>query len=288
MNFLSLFTQRELMIMGLILGSLILIILILIISEKFGNKENVDILEEDDTSLEKPVEKIETENIKIEKIETENIKIEKIETENIIETKKEEVEEIKQEVKPLEINELAVKQDEIEELIIDDEPIIKKIESPEVLSIEPVEKAKLELLKAEEEIVNQPSLEDTLTNLETIEEENAIISYQELLENTNELTTVLEDDGDEPITLDEVFKLFNGSTDSGVIVNEALDALPIEEAYQGEFNSTPYLSPVNGLENESLAEIQLENTANLEKLDKEIRKTNQFLNILNELKKNLE
>ena len=266
MNFLSLFTQRELMIMGLILGSLILIILILIISEKFGNKESVDILE-DDTSLEKPVEKIETENI----------------IEN-----KEEVEEIKQEVKPLEINELAVKQDEIEELIIDDEPIIKKIESPEVLSIEPVEKAKMELLKAEEEIVNQPSLEDTLTNLETIEEENAIISYQELLENTNDLTMALEDDGDEPITLDEVFKLFNGSNDNGIVINEALEAIPIEDAYHGEFNSTPYLSPINGVESESLAEIQLENTANLEKLDKEIRKTNQFLNILNELKKNLE
>ena len=276
MNFLSLFTQRELMIMGLILGSLILIILILIISEKFGNKESVDILEED-TSLEKPVEKIETENIKIEKIETENI------IEN-----KEEVEEIKQEVKPLEVNELAVKQDEIEELIIDDEPIIKKIESPEVLSIEPVEKAKMELLKAEEEIVNQPSLEDTLTNLETIEEENAIISYQELLENTNDLTMALEDDGDEPITLDEVFKLFNGSNDNGIVINEALEAIPIEDAYHGEFNSTPYLSPINGVESESLAEIQLENTANLEKLDKEIRKTNQFLNILNELKKNLE
>ena len=276
MNFLSLFTQRELMIMGLILGSLILIILILIISEKFGNKESVDILEED-VSLEKPVEKIETENIKIEKIETEDI------IEN-----KEEVEEIKQEAKPLEVNELAVKQDEIEELIIDDEPIIKKIESPEVLSIEPVEKAKMELLKAEEEIVNQPSLEDTLTNLETIEEENAIISYQELLENTHDLTMALEDDGDEPITLDEVFKLFNGSNDNGIVINEALEAIPIEDAYHGEFNSTPYLSPINGVESESLAEIQLENTANLEKLDKEIRKTNQFLNILNELKKNLE
>lgn len=276
MNFLSLFTQRELMIMGLILGSLILIILILIISEKFGNKESVDILEED-VSLKKPVEKIGTENIKIEKIETENI------IEN-----KEEVEEIKQEAKPLEVNELAVKQDEIEELIIDDEPIIKKIESPEVLSIEPVEKAKMELLKAEEEIVNQPSLEDTLTNLETIEEENAIISYQELLENTHDLTMALEDDGDEPITLDEVFKLFNGSNDNGIVINEALEAIPIEDAYHGEFNSTPYLSPINGVESESLAEIQLENTANLEKLDKEIRKTNQFLNILNELKKNLE
>lgn len=275
MNFLSLFTQRELMIMGLILGSLILIILILIISEKFGNKESVDILE-DDTSLENSVEKIETENIKIEKME------------NTTEEKKAEVEEIKQEVEPIEINEVAAKQDEIEELIIDDEPIIKKIESPDTLSIEPVEKAKMELLKAEEEIVNQPSLEDTLTNLETIEEENAIISYQELLENTNDLTMALEDDGDEPITLDEVFKLFNGSNDNGIVINEALEAIPIEDAYHGEFNSTPYLSPINGVENESLAEIQLENTANLEKLDKEIRKTNQFLNILNELKKNLE
>ena len=146
----------------------------------------------------------------------------------------------------------------------------------------------MELLKAEEEIVNQPSLEDTLTNLETIEEENAIISYQELLENTHDLTMALEDDGDEPITLDEVFKLFNGSNDNGIVINEALEAIPIEDAYHGEFNSTPYLSPINGVENESLAEIQLENTANLEKLDKEIRKTNQFLNILNELKKNLE
>ena len=114
------------------------------------------------------------------------------------------------------------------------------------------------------------------------------LPYQELLENTNELTTVMEDDGDEPITLDEVFKLFNGNNDDGIIINESLEALPIEEAYQGEFNSSPYLSPINGVEGENLADIQLENTANLEKFDKEIRKTNQFLNILNELKKNLE
>ena len=118
--------------------------------------------------------------------------------------------------------------------------------------------------------------------------DNNKLPYQELLENTNEFTTVMEDDGDEPITLDEVFKLFNGNNDDGIIINESLEALPIEEAYQGEFNSSPYLSPINGVEGENLADIQLENTANLEKLDKEIRKTNQFLNILNELKKNLE
>ena len=69
---------------------------------------------------------------------------------------------------------------------------------------------------------------------------------------------------------------------------EEIEAIPLSEAYQGDFEATPYVSPINGLEFESLAEIQLENTANLEKLEKEIRKTNEFLNILNELKKNLE
>ena len=165
--------------------------------------------------------------------------------------------------------------------------MIKKIETVET-NLDNKEKALVELAKIEDTLEHQVSLEDTLTNLETIEEENAIISYQELLENTNELTTVMEDDGDEPITLDEVFKLFNGNNDDGIVINESLEALPIEEAYQGEFNSSPYLSPINGVEGENLADIQLENTANLEKLDKEIRKTNQFLNILNELKKNLE
>ncbi len=180
----------------------------------------------------------------------------------------------------------AVADEEIESLDLEP-PMIKKIETVET-NLDNKEKALVELAKIEDTLEHQVSLEDTLTNLETIEEENAIISYQELLENTNELTTVMEDDGDEPITLDEVFKLFNGNNDDGIIINESLEALPIEEAYQGEFNSSPYLSPINGVEGENLADIQLENTANLEKLDKEIRKTNQFLNILNELKKNLE
>ena len=47
-------------------------------------------------------------------------------------------------------------------------------------------------------------------------------------------------------------------------------------------------SLTNNIETENLNEIQLENTANLEKLDKEIRKTNKVLNMLNELKKNLD
>ena len=262
MDFLNLFTEKELIIMLSVVCFLLLIVIILTISDILNRKKEI-ILEEEQEEL-SPVQKEEmiemTTQVQEEVLENNNIEIQ-------------------------EVNEV-VTDEEIESLDLEP-PMIKKIETVET-NLDNKEKALVELAKIEDTLEHQVSLEDTLTNLETIEEENAIISYQELLENTNELTTVLEDDGDEPITLDEVFKLFNGSTDSGVIVNEALDALPIEEAYQGEFNSTPYLSPVNGLENENLAEIQLENTANLEKLDKEIRKTNQFLNILNELKKNLE
>ena len=262
MDFLNLFTEKELIIMLSVVCFLLLIVIILTISELLNRKKEI-ILEEEQEEF-SPIQKEEmiemTTQVQEEVLENNNIEIQ-------------------------EVNEV-VTDEEIESLDLEP-PMIKKIETVET-NLDNKEKALVELAKIEDTLEHQISLEDTLTNLETIEEENAIISYQELLENTNELTTVMEDDGDEPITLDEVFKLFNGNNDDGIIINESLEALPIEEAYQGEFNSSPYLSPINGVEGENLADIQLENTANLEKLDKEIRKTNQFLNILNELKKNLE
>ena len=262
MDFLNLFTEKELIIMLSVVCFLLLIVIILTISDILKRKKEI-ILEEEQEEL-SPIQKEEmiemTTQVQEEVLENNNIEIQ-------------------------EVNEV-VTDEEIESLDLEP-PMIKKIETVET-NLDNKEKALVELAKIEDTLEHQVSLEDTLTNLETIEEENAIISYQELLENTNELTTVMEDDGDEPITLDEVFKLFNGNNDDGLIINESLEALPIEEAYQGEFNSSPYLSPINGVEGENLADIQLENTANLEKLDKEIRKTNQFLNILNELKKNLE
>ena len=262
MDFLNLFTEKELIIMLSVVCFLLLIVIILTISELLNRKKEI-ILEEEQEEL-SPIQKEEmiemTTQVQEEVLENNNIEIQEVEE--------------------------VVTDEEIEALDLEP-PMIKKIETVET-NLDNKEKALVELAKIEDTLEHQISLEDTLTNLETIEEENAIISYQELLENTNELTTVMEDDGDEPITLDEVFKLFNGNNDDGIVINESLEALPLEEAYQGEFNSSPYLSPINGVEGENLADIQLENTANLEKLDKEIRKTNQFLNILNELKKNLE
>ena len=56
-----------------------------------------------------------------------------------------------------------------------------------------------------------------------------------------------------------------------------------------KFQKSPIISPVFGLDNdESVNTIALENTANLDKLSEEIKRTNEFLNTLRELRKNLQ
>lgn len=247
----NLFTDYELFLMFSILGGLLLLVFIFVIVDIILNRKdklNNDVLEKDNIVENKIDDKID----------------------NILETK-EELKDINV------INNNIELDDEIEELDLN----IIKIEPSSTLDSK--EKAKIELLKIEEELEHEVSLEDTITNLEIIEESNAIISYQELLSNTNNLS-ILSDDGDEPITISEVFERFNENNKEDI--SSELDN--ISELTQGTFLPSPYISPVNGIEYESLSEIQLENTANLEKLEKEIRKTNEFLNILNELKKNLD
>ncbi len=56
-----------------------------------------------------------------------------------------------------------------------------------------------------------------------------------------------------------------------------------------KFKSSPIISPIYGIENkEKDTDIELENTANYEKLDQEIKKTNEFLMTLRELQKKLD
>lgn len=259
----DLFTDAEILIMVSVIGFLVLMVVILSISEFLSEKK------------EKKLEKE-----KKEMILKEGVVEEKMVTNSFNEFT--ETKTITKEIEPIS------KPVEIEPLIVDLDPIsVVKIESEENKNLNSREKAQIELLKVEEELEHTPSLEDTITNLEALEEENAIISYQELL-TSRDLDTVNSDDGDEPISILEVFKMFDDNNQEKSELTETIEKLPLEQAYQGEFSSTPYLSPISGIESENLNEIQLENTANLEKLEKEIRKTNEFLNILNELKKNLD
>ncbi len=296
----ELFTEFELLIMGSVIGILVFIILVLSISEIISNKREKRLLKIDnqidedneiDTSnqfqenLQPEVATLD-DTTKNDDLEIEYLEIQEINPEKIATSPKEDIyiedlsneleEEPKKETDFLS-NKIAFR--EIENLEDDlDDVNITKIETDEGLTRQ--ETAQLELAKIEEELEHSLSLEDTITNLEAIEEENAIISYQDLVNNNdiNSETVSYDDDGNEPISINEVFQMFNNQTSK--IEKPELKELE-------SFNQT-YLYNVSPSETESLSEIQLENTANLEKLEKEIRKTNKFLNILNELKKNLD
>ena len=257
----NLFTMKELIIVGCVIGGLLLIILIMTIITLIDRKKEDDKLFDTLDKIENlPIE----ENTSILSINKEERFMEPV----LIEKKKKEV----VEEKPVVIEE---KKEEVP-LVMDVEEEVKKVE------INTQEQAKIELQKIEEELENPKTLEDTISNLEAMEEEDAIISYQELLETTKEMNIIQEDTGDEFISINELLKKYNEP-------NVEMTKVSINDAYQKEdFESSPVVSPIEGEKIQSLNEIQLENTANLEKLDKEIRKTNEFLNILNELKKNLE
>lgn len=180
----------------------------------------------------------------------------------------------------------------------------------------------LRLTKELEEASEQVQNID-LTAYEEQQEKDAIISLDELMQKTkvmyenNELTK-FEDEGDEPISLQDLEKKFSEAkiyTDVVEVEKEEIKKeekteleivqeklvltdfnslevkeVPEERPIYQSFKSTPIISPVYGISSiESKPEnIELENTANYEKLDEEIRKTNEFLMTLKELKKNLE
>ena len=212
-------------------------------------------------------------------------------------------------------------------------------------SVEPdVKQAQEELMRltAELEKAEQETKNIDLTSYEEEQEENAIISLEELVRKSKEMyetneITQYEDEGNEPISLEDLEKRMSKikeettslENDTRVIIetNEeqkeevvTITATTKEEptntqmvlddfmtigtqqnttieqkepavAYQTskKFERSPIISPIYGIERkESVSDIELENTANYEKLDEEIKKTNEFLMTLRELQKNLD
>ena len=179
------------------------------------------------------------------------------------------------------------------------------------------------LEKAEEEVKNID-----LTAFEEEQEQNAIISLDELMSRNKALyesgeLEKLEDEGNEPISLQDLEERMKAvqtevesieAEPSIVTIEESIsepkqmvlddfqtvsistvDTTKVEEkpVYQEhkKFKSSPVISPVFGIEKpvvNNSSDIELENTANYEKLDEEIRKTNEFLMTLKELQKNLD
>lgn len=162
-------------------------------------------------------------------------------------------------------------------------------------------------------VVNtKETYEDKVDSFETAQEENAIISMDQfnmvsdkIYEQNEEIQ--YKDEGNEPISIKELEELYNTKelkvipTDEEIInVTEIKQEEPKVEEKQivkveqentvdKKFKSSPVISPVYGtIEDDTVTSLALENTANLDKLSEEIKKTNEFLNLLKELRKNLQ
>ena len=234
-----------------------------------------------------------------------------------VEMVEEVVEEIKEEVAAPTFEELLAETPAIEIESLEELDEVFEQEELVYTDIEPdQETAKLELKKIQEELNKHETIEETqnivLTNYEEQQEEAAIISLDELLKKGKEMyekneITQYEDEGNEPISLQDLERKYGEKKenyDEPFIIEEVvpentekveIEELIIEEEAKVEvkeekkFTISPVISPIYGLQSTpSVSELELENTADYEKLDEEIKKTNDFLNTLKELQNKLD
>lgn len=192
------------------------------------------------------------------------------------------------------------------------------IDKIEYTAIEPnPEEAKEEIRKATEELLKTQELqlkeEIDLAKFEEEQEENAIISLDELYEKSKTLydqneITQYEDEGNEPISIADLEKRMNKIKEEVVEIEKEeviepvveikkeehiklddFNTIDVKDAYKDDkiFKSSPIISPIFGIEKQT-NDMEFENTANYDKFDDEIKKTNEFLKVLKELKKKLE
>lgn len=204
-------------------------------------------------------------------------------------------------------------------------PIIAKSnqtsEPEELLEPEPVPKAEAEIVYVEEtnkEEVAKEKLEEVTkklieekddnnliehTNFETEQEEKSIISYDELVKASHDINEkndlLLEDEGEEPITLEELYQ--KHVDDQNKLEEEQEDVKvnnPIfEDNGEKKFRNSEVISPVFGFYNGKVTDStksrtkkkeREEEAANMQDLEVEIQKTEEFLTELKRLKNKLD
>lgn len=232
---------------------------------------------------------------------------------------------------PVNINDSIMLNNQFEEKVEVVEPtVITPVESPkneeEVIKYkdevytESEAKAELERITEElKKLENEDKEENIeLTKFETEQEENAIISLDELIAKGKTITEQNEvreyqDDGNEPISIQELEERYRKEKEQVEVLEveeepktekpklsiddflSAKEKVPsINEAYtekKSTYHPSPIISPIYGIEEEPVKKnttLELENTANYEKFDEEIRKTNEFLSKLKELQQKLD
>lgn len=267
------------------------------IKDKFGEAEPIE-------SLEEPVLEI-----KEEETSAVNDMLESTLQLDSIEKLEDEVE---VEEEPLIIENIDIVED------VEEEPELQIEDELEYTTIEPdQETAQLELKRLTEELRKNAEIEATgelsLANFEEQQEESAIISLEELVKRgkdiykANELTQYVdestmpisiqeleEQSGNVAASYDEPFLIENviSKEEKAEVEREAKKDEP--KLHLDDFNTigprfknSPIISPVFGIEKKD-SELELENTANYEKFDQEIKKTNEFLMTLQELQHKLD
>ena len=338
-NVLEFMTSSEMMVVGIIILTASLLALIVFLIEKSyykhkNNRKNIDINE-----IVEEMEKEEQDKKVVEEtpnVSTANTTVECID--NTVSTK----DDIKpEEEKPLvipieEFNEKTAGSNDTEIETLEENSVEsifnevkEEVEQLQYVDAEPNrEEAKEELRKVTEELIKNAEEENNnnidLTKFEEEQEENAIISMDELMKKSEVLyqqneVTQYEDEGNEPISLEDLeLRMKNIKNEINAIETEDkveaitenkeevvidqvkpkvvlkdLNTVQVEpkKAYSEDvvFKSSPIISPIFGIEDsKSDNNMELENTANYDKLDEEIKKTNSFLAVLKELQKKLD
>lgn len=284
-------------------------------AESLDEPEIVEVIEETT-----PVEPVTIEPIEVPAIETEQVKVEP-------EEHKEEIENtISVEENPT-VTTITAEEEvlEVQPEVI--EPV-KETEELTYTSIEPTkQEAQAELRRLTEELEAASSSQEekiTLTSFEEEQERDAIISLEELIKRSKEMYESNEisqyDDENIPISLSDLERQIQETLQETEILDTPAEPVlietptiepikeeqeqlvledlntvevsekPISNAYKTEvFKISPVISPIYGIEKtRNSNDMELENTANYEKLDAEIKKTNEFLATIKDLQKNLE
>ena len=290
--------------------------------------------------------KVEEKPIEVNNVNTNNIneqvKTEVLEVPDIVPTVKEnnQVTTDNLVVTPVEVKPVVVDAPK-EELVPNDNILLNnqfneevKIVEPEVITPVTAPKNEEEVIKYKDEVYTKSEAKEELeritnelkklneeekqnvelTKYETEQEENAIISLDELLAKGKTLVeqnevTQYQDDGNEPISISELEERYRNKEENVEVldtedeVKEERPKVSIDDflsanketvqAYQNKstYHPSPIISPIYGIEKEPVNKnttLELENTANYQKFDEEIRKTNEFLSKLKELQQKLD
>ena len=285
-----------------------------VIIEEVTTNEDVSVIEDIEEQMEVFVQEVKSSELSpVEELTEVEEVLEQVEEFNVVEP----IEEVK-----------AVNNIEIEEISVEEETLDYTSAEPNRFEAQEELRKLTEALEQAEESTKNIDL----TSYEEMQEKEAIISLEELMKRSKEMyesneLTQYADEGNEPISLEDLERKVKESLEIEEIVEEKIASEPVvieqismaevmqeqpeiiksaepskfimddfltvkEEpkkstAYQ-EYRSMPVISPIYGLERKSVSSLELENTANYDKLDEEIKKTNEFIMSLKELQENLD